>query len=195
MECWNNDILGFFPIFHFSVFPYDYVIWGEMNPAPLIRENLQESSLLGIGSPFLASVIKPIFVLTKVSIDTIIFMNRPSHKEINRKIKQAKEAVLENRISVLNPVSVAADTLELGIHLQDISYILIDLLEEITPNEYAGQYPPTRSYEHEIEGYELLAFRWLSKKLGCRIYLKLTIQGNRMWLVSLHEDRKKDERG
>jgi len=121
-------------------------------------------------------------------------MDRPSHKEINRKIKQAKEAVLENRISVLNPVSVAADTLELGIHLQDISYILIELLEEITPNEYAGQYPPQRSYEYEIEGYELLVFRWLSKKLGCRIYLKFTIQGNRMWLVSLHEDRKKDER-
>ena len=121
-------------------------------------------------------------------------MDRPSHKEINRKIKQAKEAVLENRISVLNPVSVAADTLELGIHLQDISYILIELLEEITPNEYAGQYPPQRSYEYEIEGYELLVFRWLSKKLGCKIYLKFTIQGNRMWLVSLHEDRKKDER-
>ena len=121
-------------------------------------------------------------------------MNRPSHKEINRKIKQAKEAVSENQFSILNPVIIAADALELGLDLQNISYILIDLLEEITPNHYAGQYPPQRSYEHDIEGYELLAFRWLSKTLGCRVYLKFTIKGKTMWLVSLHEDRKEDER-
>jgi hypothetical protein len=123
-----------------------------------------------------------------------MFMDRPSHKEINRKIKQAKEAVSENQFSILNPVIIAADALELGVDLQNISFILINLLEEITPNHYAGQYPPQRSYEHDIEGYELLAFRWLSKTLGCRVYLKFTIKGKRMWLVSLHEDRKEDER-
>jgi len=121
-------------------------------------------------------------------------MYRPSLKEINRKIKQAKEAVSENQFSILNPVIIAADALELSVDLQSISFILIDLLEEITPNHYAGQYPPQRSYEHDIEGYELLAFRWLSKTLGCRVYLKFTIKGKRMWLVSLHEDRKEDER-
>jgi len=123
-----------------------------------------------------------------------MFMNRPSHKEINRKLKQAKEAVSENQFSILNPVIIAADAIELGVDLQNSSFILIDLLEEITPNHYAGQYPPQRSYEHDIEGYELLAFRWLSKTLGCRVYLKFTIKGKRMWLVSLHEDRKEDER-
>ena len=120
-------------------------------------------------------------------------MDRPSYKEINRKIKQAKEAVSENQFSILNPVIIAADAVELGVDLQNISYILIDLLEEMTPNHYAGRYPPQRSYEQDIEGYELLAFRWLSKKLGCRVYLKFAIKGSRMWLVSLHEDRKGDE--
>ena len=121
-------------------------------------------------------------------------MDRPSHKEINRKIKQAREAVSENQFSILNPVIIAADAIELGVDLQNISFILIDLLEEITPNHYAGQYPPQRSYEHDIEGYELLAFRWLSKTLGCRVYLKFTMKGKRMWLVSLHEDRNGDQR-
>ena len=119
-------------------------------------------------------------------------MDRPSYKEISRKIKQAKEGVSENQFSILNPVIIAADALELGVNLQKISYILIDLLEEITPNDYVGQYPPQRSYEHDIEGYELLAFRWLSKTLGCRVYLKFTIKGKIMWLVSLHEDRKEE---
>jgi hypothetical protein len=117
-------------------------------------------------------------------------MNRPSHKEISRKLTLAKEAVSENRISILNPVSVATDTLELGLNLRNISNILSDLLEEIEPNDYAGQYPPQRSYEDEIKDCELLAFRWLSKKLGCRVYFKFTLKETRLWLVSLHEDRK-----
>jgi hypothetical protein len=121
-------------------------------------------------------------------------MDRPSHKEIDRKIEQAKEAVSENVFSILNPVVVAADALELGLDLKNISHFLVDLLEEITPKHYVGQYPPQRSYEHNIEGYELFAFRWLSKTLGCGVYLKFTIKGKTMWLVSLHEDRKEDER-
>jgi hypothetical protein len=78
----------------------------------------------------------------------------------------------------------------LDLNLQNISSILIDLLEEITPNCYTGQYPPQRSYEDEIKESELFTFQWLSKKLGCRAYLKFTIKENRIWLVSLHEDRK-----
>lgn len=117
-------------------------------------------------------------------------MNRPSHKEISRKLTLAKEAVSENRISILNPVSVATDTLELGLNLRNISNILSDLLEEIEPDDYAGQYPSQRSYEDEIKDCELLAFRWLSKKLGCRVYFKFTLKETRLWLVSLHGDRK-----
>jgi hypothetical protein len=122
-------------------------------------------------------------------------MDRPSHKEINRKIKQAAEAISENRISILIPVNVAADVLELGFNLRNIPNILNDLLEEIKPNDYVGQYPPQRSYEDEIKDCELLAFRWLSKKLGCRVYLKFTFKGYRLWLVSLHEDRKETTGG
>jgi hypothetical protein len=122
-------------------------------------------------------------------------MDRPSHKEISRKLKLSKEAVSENRISILNPVSVAADTLELGLNLRNISNILSDLLEEIEPNDYAGQYPPQRSYEDEIKDCELLAFRWLSKKLGCRVYFKFTLKETRLWLVSLHEDQKETAGG
>src|SRR4030042_2676025 len=119
-----------------------------------------------------------------------MFMDRPSHKEINRKIKQAREAVSENQFSILNPVIIAADAIQLGVDLQNISFILVDLLKEITPTHYAGQYPPQRSYEHRIEGYELLAFRWVSKTLGCRVYLKFTIKGKTMWLLCVPEGRK-----
>ena len=121
-------------------------------------------------------------------------MGRPSHKEINRKINEAKEAVSKNKISILNPVSLAVDALELGLDLRSISNTLTGLLEEITPGHYVGLYPPQRSYEDEIKDCELFAFRWLSKRLGCRTYLKFAIKDNRMWLVSFHEDRKGKKR-
>ena len=121
-------------------------------------------------------------------------MGRPSQKELNRKINEATEAVSKNKISILNPVSLAVDALELGLDLRSISNTLTGLLEEITPGHYVGLYPPQRSYEDEIKDCELFAFRWLSKRLGCRTYLKFAIKDNRMWLVSFHEDRKGKKR-
>lgn len=85
-------------------------------------------------------------------------MDRPSYKEINRKIKQAKEAVSGNRISVLNPVSVAVDVLKLGFTIEGISNILVNLFDEITPDDYAGGYPPQKSYESDYLDCELFTF-------------------------------------
>jgi len=120
-------------------------------------------------------------------------MDRPSHKEIDRKIKQAKEAVLKNRLSLIDAASIAADALELGYMVSEISIILFDLLAEITPKAYVGQSPPQRSYEEKILQCELFPFRWVSKRLGCTVYLKFALKDEQLWLVSLHEDRK--ERG
>jgi len=120
-------------------------------------------------------------------------MRRPSPKEISRKIKQAREAVSNNRISIVNPVSIAGDALELGFTVEDIQTVLIGLLDEITPKDYAGQYAPQRSYEDEILQCKLFPFRWNSNRLGCRVYFKFAFKENRVWLVSLHEDRPEEE--
>ena len=120
-------------------------------------------------------------------------MSRPSYVEINNKIRQARKAASENRISILSSLSTAADALELGFGIEDISHVLLDILKEKTPNDYAGYYPPQRSYEEEILQCELFSFRWISKRLGCRAYLKFAFKGKQMWLVSLHEDRKDEE--
>ena len=116
-------------------------------------------------------------------------MRRPSYKEINQKIKQAEKAISEHRISLINPISIATDALELGFPIESIGKILNDILGEITPKDYVGQSPPQRSYEDEILQRELYSFRWLSKRLGCNAYLKFAIKENQLWLVSLHEDR------
>ena len=118
-----------------------------------------------------------------------MLFKRPSYKEINSKIKQAKDAVLRNRISIVNPASVAVDALELGFLVNDLLNIFSEILKEITPHDYVGQYPPQRSYERRILESDLFAFRWESKRLGCKTYLKFAIKEKRIWLVSLHQDR------
>ena len=120
-------------------------------------------------------------------------MKRPSFPELNRKIRQARETALKNCISIVNPASIAADALELGFSVRDISNILFDILKEIKPHDYAGQYPPQHSYENSILESELFAFKWDSTRLGCKSYLKFALKENRLWLVSLHKDRKDKE--
>ncbi len=117
-------------------------------------------------------------------------LQRPSFRELDQKIRHAKESVSKGRIFILNPDVVAADVLELGVSFDGIRETLLGLLEEADPGSYLGQHPPQRSYEKEIFRSELFAFRWNSGKLGCSVYLKFAFQENQFWLVSLHEERK-----
>ena len=55
-------------------------------------------------------------------------MSRPFHIEINNKIRQARKAASENRISILSSLSTAADALALGFGIEDISHVLLDIL-------------------------------------------------------------------
>ena len=116
-------------------------------------------------------------------------MKRPFYPEIQGKIRQAKEAIAGDEFRVLKPSIVAIDAFELGIQIEEIGSVLIGLLEEIKPGNYAGTYPPQRSYQDEIPQRELFAFRWLSIHLGCMTYLKFAFEGSHLWLVSLHPDR------
>ena len=116
-------------------------------------------------------------------------MKRPSYSEIQRKLKQAKEVIGRSSFVILKPSVIAIEALELGILFDEMNPILVDLLSEIKPANYAGTYPPQRSYEDEISQSELFAFRWASHKLGCVTYLKFTVKEERLWLISLHQDR------
>ncbi|MBW1715842.1 MAG: hypothetical protein JRJ77_08470 [Deltaproteobacteria bacterium] len=117
-------------------------------------------------------------------------MTRPSYKELYNKIKRAKEAVLGNRIAFVDPSVIAADVLEIGCLVEDILDVLTDILNEISPANYAGTSPPQRSYEADIEGCELFSFKWESTRLGCEIYLKFAFKDDLMWLVSFHQHRE-----
>jgi hypothetical protein len=101
----------------------------------------------------------------------------------------SQRSLITGNLAILKPIVIALDALELGYSFKDITATLIDLLVEIKPGHYVGQSLPQRSYEDEIFGSELFAFRWESKRLGCWIYLKFAFSENRLWLISFHQDR------
>ena len=118
-------------------------------------------------------------------------MQRPSYKELFNKIKEAKKAVAEKRIILLNQNVIACDALELGYLIEeDLVNVLSELLNEILPENYVGKRPPQKSYEQDIKDLDLFAFKLDSTRFGCKVYLKFTLGGDDFWLVSLHRDRK-----
>jgi hypothetical protein len=117
--------------------------------------------------------------------------DRPSYRELDRKLKQANQAASANRIMLLEPDIILADLLDLDYLLEGLARDLPALLEEIRPGDYRGQTPPKESYEKAILGSELFAFRWASKIFGCRMYLKFAVKEENLWMVSLHRDKSK----
>jgi len=117
-------------------------------------------------------------------------MKRPSHKELNNKILQARNAISKGLVSILDPIVIAADAIALGYLIKEINKVLLELLDELMPDYYAGRYPPQKSYEQDIKASDLFAFRWTSQKFGCDTYFKFAFAQGRLWIVSLHEHRK-----
>ena len=116
-------------------------------------------------------------------------MSRPSKRELRGKIDQAKEAVSCGKVQVLSPKVIAAEALDLGYELHELSVVLSALLDLVTPEDYRGSHPPARSYERQIQNSELFAFSVNFIRFGCDIYFKFTLANGHLWLVSLHEDR------
>jgi hypothetical protein len=115
---------------------------------------------------------------------------RSTQKELFKKIREARSAVVEGRIAIIRQEAFAIDALELGYVVEsELHEVLTQLLDETRPAHYAGGRPPQRSYEQEIKDLELFAFEVESKRFQCRIYLKFALACNLLWLVSLHESR------
>ena len=115
--------------------------------------------------------------------------NRPTFREIDNKLKQAREAAEKGHISFINPDILAADALDLDVEIKEIPEVLSKLMDQATPRDYIGTSPPQQSYEETILQCELFSFRITSLRFGCKIYFKFALKEGFLWLVSLHRDR------
>jgi hypothetical protein len=91
---------------------------------------------------------------------------RPLHKELTGKIRQAKDLVKRGAVQVLNQMAIAADAIELNYDVNDLAIWLDRILDDIDPKHYSRTRPPLRSYEQDIQGLDLYAFRLLIKPFG-----------------------------
>ena len=70
---------------------------------------------------------------------------RPSYRELLRKLKQARDAAAVKRIRLLEPDSILADLLDLDYLVANLTNDLPALFQEIGPGDYRGQSPPKKS--------------------------------------------------
>lgn len=117
--------------------------------------------------------------------------DRPSDGELDRKIKAAKAALktLPGLFANINKAVGELNALDVESPNQ-IWELIVELLEEISPKDYAGTRPPQKSYEKTIAGKELIAFCWVSKKLGQNMYIKFALKDNRYYYLSLHRSKE-----
>lgn len=118
------------------------------------------------------------------------FMKRPTWKELTNKIRTAADLVSSGKIKILDPVVIAYDAIELDYQANNLQSVLLSVLDEIEPGNYAGTRPPQKSYKTEIKDSELFAFSWPSRLFGFETYVKFCFKKDCFYLVSLHPDRK-----
>ena len=124
-----------------------------------------------------------------VGRQVLSIMKRPTYKELDNKINDARNAVGQGWVNVINPEAVASDAFQLGYLLEELESTLQSLLDDIQPGHYVGSRPPSQSYENKIMDSELFAFRTSSRRFGCKVYLKFTLYDQFFWLISLHKNR------
>ncbi len=117
-------------------------------------------------------------------------MNRPSAKEIDKRLCEAKEALKNKRAFFANLAKIVGELTKLEIGDSSEVWELISMLiDEIQLTDYAGAHPPQKSYEPSIAGCELWAFSWMSVKLKKQMYVKFAIKAGNFYYVSLHESK------
>ncbi|MEI8301113.1 MAG: hypothetical protein WCG10_05845 [Chlamydiota bacterium] len=123
-------------------------------------------------------------------------MKRPSGREIDNRLKEAKEAVKKNQVAFANFNKIYGELENLGIEdTSEIWNLILKLLNEIEIRHYAGQYPPKSNTEPFGTGSDLWAFHWHSKTLEKEMYLKFSIKDSFFYYVSLHESKFPREGG
>jgi hypothetical protein len=121
---------------------------------------------------------------------------RPSDRELDKRLNEAKEFLKNRHGAFANQSKVVGELNDLDIgDANDIWQLIRELLEEITPKDYRGARPPQKSYEKAIAGLELLAFSWWSVKCAKQMYIKFVLKSERYYYVSLHQSHSTEQKG
>ena len=80
-------------------------------------------------------------------------MKRPSPREIDKRLKEAMEALQDGNAFYANQGKAVGELMELNIgDSSEVWDLIIQLLNEIKVENYTGQYPPKVNYEPQGKG-------------------------------------------
>lgn len=116
-------------------------------------------------------------------------VDRPTHRELQKKLDEASIALTSGRRFFVEPGKVVGELDALGLEADEVWALIVNCLAEIRPQDYTGSRPPQKSYEKKIAGKELFAFAWDSDSCGRKMYLKFVIKEGVFYYVSFHLDR------
>ena len=116
------------------------------------------------------------------------FKTRPSFKELNGKIVSARASFASRGYVAADLVKLSANFNNLQLYgEEEMVEALQAALHEIAPKDYAGQHPPTKSYEPKVQGLDLFAFEWDSSYFGQVMYFKYCLHSDgTLYIISLH---------
>lgn len=118
------------------------------------------------------------------------YQQRPSVREIHRRLEEARKAIYEHNVAFANEAKVVGELFNLNISdAEEVWSVILELLVEIKNTDYAGAHPPLKSTEPAIANCELYAFAWESSKFKKRMYLKFAVKDGFFYYVSLHRDK------
>ncbi len=124
--------------------------------------------------------------------------NRPSHKELTGKLRQAREFLASPADGY-----IAADLTKLASNFyslalfskEDQDEALRAAFSEVTAQHYNGKRPPERAFECAVKDEEIFTFVWQSEFFRKKMYLKFCFhdttefEGENWCIFSLHEDQ------
>ncbi len=120
---------------------------------------------------------------------------RPSHKELSRKLSVARDRLSDGKwqpaFGYEGYVSFTKECEKLNLHtITEQAEALKKILQELTPDHYAGTYPPLVGSRGNIVRKELFAFCHESKFLGETLYLKFAVNEEQLFIVSFHKAKR-----
>lgn len=119
---------------------------------------------------------------------------RPTDRDIQKKISDARTAIKEGRCQFGSQKHLAADLAELGVDRANqlwplLQTFLAEIEQEGPISCYRGGRPPQRAYEPELKNLELWAYSWTSHCMGQEMYLKFAFKKGHYIHVDCHESR------
>jgi hypothetical protein len=124
--------------------------------------------------------------------------NRPSHREITGKLRQARELLASPSDGYIaaDLAKLASNFYVLGLFSkEEQDEALRAAFSEVTAKHYSGKRPPERAFECAVRDEEIFTFIWQSLFFKKKMYLKFCFhdssefEGEQLFIFSLHEDQ------